>query len=58
MSAIRFVRGSSIVIAIWLVITFLSDVPLKGYPKLDRKPTTAALVLPQAPAAPDKTQVR
>lgn len=49
MSVSRFVRGSSLVIATWLVITFLSDVPVKGYPKLDRKPATVAL----DPVAPD-----
>lgn len=43
MSASRFVCGSSVIIAGWLGATFLSDVPAKGYPKLDKKPATAFL---------------
>ena len=42
MSASRFVSGSSILLAGWLVATFISDVPPKGYPKLDRKTATTS----------------
>jgi hypothetical protein len=35
----RFVSGSSLVLAGWLVATFLYDVPAKSYPKLDNKTT-------------------
>jgi hypothetical protein len=39
----RFVSGSSLVLAGWLVATFLYEVPTKSYPKLDTKPTATAL---------------
>ena len=42
MNTRRFVSGSSVLLAGWLGATFLYDVPSQRYPKLDRKPTTAA----------------
>ena len=38
-----FVSGSSVLLAGWLGATFLNDVPSQRYPKLDKKPATAAL---------------
>jgi hypothetical protein len=43
MSTSRFVSGSSILLAGWLGATFLNDVPSQRYPKLDKKPATAAV---------------
>ena len=37
-----FVSGSSVLLAGWLGATFLNDVPSQRYPKLDKKPATAA----------------
>lgn len=42
MNTRRFVSGSSILLAGWLGATFLNDVPSQRYPKLDKKPATAA----------------
>lgn len=39
----RFVSGSSILLAGWLGATFLNEVPSQRYPKLDKKPATAAV---------------
>jgi len=38
-----FVSGSSILLAGWLGATFLNEVPSQRYPKLDKKPATAAV---------------
>ena len=38
-----FVSGSSVLLAGWLGATFFNDVPSQRYPKLDKKPATAAL---------------
>lgn len=43
MNARRFVSGSSILLAGWLGATFLYEVPAQRYPKLDKKPATAAV---------------
>lgn len=43
MNTSRFVSGSSIILAGWLGATFLNEVPSQRYPKLDKKPTTAAV---------------
>lgn len=42
MNTRRFVSGSSILLAGWLGATFLNEVPSQRYPKLDKKPATAA----------------
>lgn len=44
MNTRRFVSGSSLVLAGWLVATFFYEVPSRGYPKLDKTPATAAVV--------------
>lgn len=49
MNTRRFVSGSSVILAGWLGATFLNEVPSQRYPKLDKKPATAAL--PEDPAA-------
>ena len=48
MNARRFVSGSSFILAGWLGATFFNEVPSQRYPKLDKKPATAAVsqVLP------------
>ena len=43
MSTRRFVGSSSVILACWLGATFLKEVPAQRYPKLDRRPTTAAV---------------
>ena len=43
MSTRRFVGGSSVILAGWLGATFLNEVPTQRYPKLDRRPATAAV---------------
>ena len=43
MSTRRFVSGSSVILAGWLGATFLNEVPAQRYPKLDKKPATAAV---------------
>ncbi|MEY3895605.1 MAG: hypothetical protein RLZZ214_1124 [Verrucomicrobiota bacterium] len=43
MNTRRFVSGSSILLAGWLGATFLNEVPSQRYPKLDKKPATAAV---------------
>ncbi len=43
MNTRRFVSGSSLILAGWLVATFFYEVPSQRYPKLDRTPATAAL---------------
>ncbi len=43
MNTRRFVSGSSVLLAGWLGATFLNDVPSQRYPKLDKRPATAAL---------------
>ena len=45
-----FVSGSSVLLAGWLGATFLNDVPSQRYPKLDKKPVTAALDDDSSPA--------
>jgi hypothetical protein len=42
MNTRRFVSGSSVILAGWLGATFLNEVPSQRYPKLDKKPATAA----------------
>jgi hypothetical protein len=43
MNTRRFVSGSSVILAGWLGATFLNEVPAQRYPKLDKKPATAAM---------------
>jgi hypothetical protein len=43
MSTRRFVSGSSVILAGWLGATFFNEVPAQRYPKLDKKPATAAI---------------
>ena len=43
MNTRRFVSGSSILLAGWLGATFFNEVPAQRYPKLDKKPATAAV---------------
>ena len=43
MSPRRFVSGSSVILAGWLGATFFNEVPAQRYPKLDKKPATAAV---------------
>lgn len=50
MNTRRFVSGSSILLAGWLGATFLNDVPSQRYPKLDKKPATAAVDVEGSPA--------
>ena len=50
MNTRRFVSGSSILLAGWLGATFLNDVPSQRYPKLDKKPATAAVDVKSNPA--------
>ncbi len=50
MNTRRFVSGSSVLLAGWLGATFLNDVPSQRYPKLDKKPATAALDNDSTPA--------
>ncbi len=59
MNTRRFVSGSSVILAGWLGATFFNEVPAQSYPKLDKKPATAAvasetdlLVAEAKPAAP------
>ena len=42
MNTRRFVSGSSLILAGWLGATFFNEVPSQRYPRLDRKPATAA----------------
>ncbi|MDH4444527.1 MAG: hypothetical protein QE267_05305 [Akkermansiaceae bacterium] len=42
MKAHQFVSVSSVVLAGWLGATFLNEVPAQRYPKLDKRPETAA----------------
>lgn len=44
MNARRFVSGSSFILAGWLGATFFNEVPSQRYPKLDKKPATAAVI--------------
>ncbi len=48
-----FVTGSASILAAWLAVTFVRDVPGENYPQLGResKPQTAKLAPPAAPAA-------
>jgi hypothetical protein len=43
MNTRRFVSGSSVILAGWLGATFFNEVPAQRYPKLDKKPATAAV---------------
>ncbi len=43
MNTRRFVSGSSVILAGWLGATFFNEVPAQRYPKLDKKPATAAI---------------
>lgn len=38
-----FVSGSSVILSGWLGATFLNEVPAQRYPRLEKKPVTAAL---------------
>ncbi len=42
MNARKFVSVSSVILAGWLGATFLKEVPAQRYPKLDKRPETAA----------------
>ena len=44
-----FVSASAVVLAGWLAVTFVYEVPSQRYPKLDKYPTTS--VSPEKPAA-------
>jgi hypothetical protein len=37
-----FVSGSSVILSGWLGATFLNEVPTQRYPRLEKKPVTAA----------------
>ena len=37
----HFVSGSAIILAGWLVATFVRDVPSQRYPKLNKQPSSA-----------------
>lgn len=41
MKLFPFVCGSSVILAGWLVVTFLHDVPSQRYPKLEKHATRA-----------------
>ena len=43
MNTRRFVSGSSIILAGWLGVTFLYEVPAQRYPKLDKMRSAAML---------------
>jgi hypothetical protein len=42
MNTRRFVSGSSLILAGWLAVTFLYEVPANSYPKLDKQPVATA----------------
>lgn len=58
MNTSRFVSGSSIILAGWLGATFLNEVPSQRYPKLDKKPTTAAAAEVESPAVILATHIK
>ena len=37
----HFVSGSSVILAGWLAVTFVHQVPAQRYPKLDKYPATS-----------------
>lgn len=54
MKASRFVYGSSLILAGWLLVTFFNKVPHQRYPKLD-KTTETALSVEETATAPEMT---
>ena len=42
MKVSHFVSASSVILAGWLVLTFVRDVPSQRYPKLEKYPATTA----------------
>ena len=49
MNTLRFVSGSSLILAGWLGATFLNEVPAQRYPRLDKKPAVAESSNPARP---------
>ena len=47
----QFVSVSAVVLAAWLAVTFVYEVPSQRYPKLDKYPKTAVNLEKPAPAA-------
>lgn len=37
----HFVSGSAVILAGWLAVTFVHEVPTQRYPRLDKYPTTS-----------------
>jgi hypothetical protein len=48
----HFVSVSAVVLAAWLAVTFVYEVPSQRYPKLDKYPKTAVILEKASSAAP------
>jgi hypothetical protein len=44
----QFVSGSAVILAGWLAITFVHEVPAQRYPKLDKYPAAARVAAPES----------
>ena len=51
----QFVSGSAVILAGWLAVTFVYEVPSQRYPKLDKYPATSGLPEKSAPLTAAET---